>query len=77
MDRKSAKDAKLVHVLSSGLKAASTWYKTEVLQACREACGGQGFLAANRIGPMKTDMDVDVTFEVRELAARERLLYCS
>jgi hypothetical protein len=22
-----------------------------------------GFLAANKIGPMKTDMDVDVTFE--------------
>lgn len=33
------------------------------LQACREACGGQGFLAANKIGPLKSDMDVDVTFE--------------
>ena len=32
-------------------------------QACREACGGQGFLAANKIGPLKSDMDVDVTFE--------------
>ena len=32
-------------------------------QACRECCGGMGFLAANRIGPLKNDMDVDVTFE--------------
>ncbi len=35
----------------------------QVLQQCRECCGGMGFLAANKIGPMKTDMDVDVTFE--------------
>lgn len=56
-------DAKLVHIRSSGLKAASTWHRVEILQACRECCGGMGFLAANRIGPLKNDMDVDVTFE--------------
>jgi acyl-CoA oxidase len=56
-------DAKLVHVRSSGLKAAATWHRVEILQACRECCGGMGFLAANRIGPLKNDMDVDVTFE--------------
>ena len=50
-------------MLSSGLKAAATWGRVEILQQCRECCGGQGFLAANKIGPMKTDMDVDVTFE--------------
>jgi len=56
-------DPKLVHVLSSGLKAAATWQRVESLQAARECCGGQGVLSANRIGPMRTDMDVDVTFE--------------
>eukprot|EP00879_Flechtneria_rotunda_P009942 GHRR01010397.1.p1 GENE.GHRR01010397.1~~GHRR01010397.1.p1 ORF type:complete len:600 (+),score=211.63 GHRR01010397.1:456-2255(+) len=56
-------DPKLVHVLSSGLKAAATWSRVEILQQCRECCGGMGFLSANKIGPMKTDMDVDVTFE--------------
>lgn len=57
------KDGKAIHVLSSGLKAAATWSRVDILQKCRECCGGQGFLAANKIGPMKTDMDVDVTFE--------------
>lgn len=56
-------DAKRVHMQSSGLKAAATWHRVEILQACRESCGGMGFLAQNRIGPMKNDMDVDVTFE--------------
>eukprot|EP00889_Picochlorum_renovo_P002955 jgi/Picre1/29985/NNA_005361.t1 len=32
-------------------------------QECRECCGGMGFLAANKIGPMLNDMNVDVTFE--------------
>lgn len=35
----------------------------EVLQECRESMGGQGFLASNKIGPMITDTNVDVTFE--------------
>ena len=56
-------DAKAIHVVSSGLKAGATWARVEALQAARECCGGQGFLAMNKIGPMKNDMDVDVTFE--------------
>lgn len=77
MDRKQPSDAKAVHVVSSGLKAGATWTRVEVLQACREACGGMGFLAANRIGPMKTDTDVDVTFEVRgaELVGVDRRVF--
>jgi acyl-CoA oxidase len=34
-----------------------------MLQACREACGGQGYLAENRFGRLKADTDVFVTFE--------------
>lgn len=56
-------DTKLLHVMSSGLKSAATWSRVETLQICRECCGGQGFLAKNRIGSYKTDCDVDVTFE--------------
>lgn len=56
-------DAKQIHVLSAGLKAAATWHRVQILQDCRECCGGMGFLAANKIGPMLNDMNVDVTFE--------------
>lgn len=59
----SQRNAKRVHVLSSGLKAAATWHRVQILQDCRECCGGQGFLAINKIGPMLNDMNVDVTFE--------------
>ncbi len=55
--------AKQVHVLSSGLKAAATWHRTAILQDCRECCGGLGVMAANKIGPLLNDMNVDVTFE--------------
>ena len=54
---------KQLHVMSAGLKAASTWSKVDGLQKCRECCGGQGFLAINKIGPMAVDTNVDATFE--------------
>ncbi|KAL4448859.1 hypothetical protein ABPG77_007576 [Micractinium sp. CCAP 211/92] len=54
---------KTVHVVSSGLKAGATWHRVRILQDCRECCGGMGFMAANRIGPLLNDMNVDTTFE--------------
>lgn len=40
-----------------------TWHRTKTLQECREACGGMGFMAANRIGPLMNDSNIDVTWE--------------
>ena len=59
----SAEASRQLHISSSGIKAAATWYRVRVLQDCRECCGGMGVLANNRIGPLLTDMNVDTTFE--------------
>eukprot|EP01026_Neomeris_dumetosa_P054730 TRINITY_DN49356_c0_g1_i17.p1 TRINITY_DN49356_c0_g1~~TRINITY_DN49356_c0_g1_i17.p1 ORF type:complete len:638 (-),score=92.85 TRINITY_DN49356_c0_g1_i17:496-2340(-) len=55
--------SKKLHILSSGLKAASSWNRVTFMQHCRECCGGLGVLSQNKIGPMIADMNVDVTFE--------------
>lgn len=52
-----------LHVIAAALKPYCTWHKGTTQQLCREVCGGQGFHAANRIGIMKADGDVDATWE--------------
>jgi acyl-CoA oxidase len=52
-----------IGTLAAGLKALGTWQAIETLQACRESCGGQGYLSANRIDALRTDADVFATFE--------------
>jgi acyl-CoA oxidase len=49
--------------LAAGLKAATTWHATQAIQTCREACGGEGYLAENRISALKADTDIYTTFE--------------
>ena len=48
---------------AAGTKAVSTWHATDTIQACREACGGAGYLMENRFAAMKADTDVFTTFE--------------
>ncbi|MEU5880849.1 acyl-CoA dehydrogenase [Spirillospora sp. NPDC047279] len=48
---------------AAGIKAVSTWHATKVIQTCREACGGAGYLTANRLTQLKADTDVFTTFE--------------
>jgi len=59
----SSEDRREVESLAAGLKAYSTWHATDTIQACREACGGQGYLAVNRFAALKADSDVFTTFE--------------
>ena len=40
-----------------------TWHNMKTLQECREACGGQGLKTENRIGHLKGEYDVQLTFE--------------
>lgn len=61
--QRSDDDAREVEALAAGLKAWGTWNTTKTLQICREACGGQGYMAVNRFAALKADTDVFTTFE--------------
>ncbi len=48
---------------AAALKSMATWHATDVIQECREACGGQGYAAHNRFAALKADSDIFTTFE--------------
>ncbi|MQA02587.1 MAG: acyl-CoA oxidase [Streptosporangiales bacterium] len=48
---------------AAGIKAVATWHATRTIQACREACGGAGYLSENQLPSLKADTDVFTTFE--------------
>ncbi|UIP59554.1 acyl-CoA dehydrogenase family protein [Agromyces marinus] len=56
-------DRQDLETIAAALKPLSTWHALDTLQEAREACGGAGFLAANRIVGLRQDLDVYVTFE--------------
>ncbi len=63
---------------AAGLKAANTWHATHTIQEAREACGGAGYMAENRLIALKGDTDVFTTFEgdnhvLTQLVAKELL----
>jgi acyl-CoA oxidase len=67
-----------IEALAAGMKAYSTWSTTAVLQECREAIGGKGYLSENRIDALKNDTEIYTTFEgdntvLMQLVAKNRL----
>ncbi|WP_309068602.1 acyl-CoA dehydrogenase [Microbacterium sp.] len=52
-----------LETLAAALKSLSTWHALDTIQEAREACGGSGFLAENRLVGLRADLDVYVTFE--------------
>ncbi len=67
-----------IEALAAGMKAYSTWSTTDILQECREACGGKGYLSENRIDALKNDTEIYTTFEgdntvLMQLVAKNRL----
>ncbi len=48
---------------AAGLKALATRFANDTIQECREACGGAGYLAENRLVGLRADADVFATFE--------------
>ncbi len=52
-----------LETLAAALKPYATWSALDIVQGAREACGGQGFLAENRLATLRADLDVYATFE--------------
>ncbi|MGB3414396.1 MAG: acyl-CoA dehydrogenase [Microbacteriaceae bacterium] len=48
---------------AAALKVSSTWNALDSLQESREATGGAGFMASNRLVGLRSDLDVYATFE--------------
>ena len=61
-DRTEA-DMRSIETLAAALKSEATWFTSDTIQACREACGGKGYLAENRFADFKADSDIFTTFE--------------
>lgn len=61
--KRSEEDIREIESMAAGLKAYATWFTTEALQECREACGGKGYLAENRFADLKADTEIFTTFE--------------
>ena len=62
-DDYSDRQQRQLEARAAGIKAVSTWHATSTIQTCREACGGAGYMWANRFAALKADTDVFTTFE--------------
>ncbi|MDH6194868.1 acyl-CoA oxidase [Mycobacterium frederiksbergense] len=77
-DHPDAEEQRELDARAAGLKAANTWHASRAIQEAREACGGAGYLAENRLIALRADTDVFTTFEgdnhvLTQLVAKELL----
>jgi acyl-CoA oxidase len=77
-DAADAEEQRELESRAAGLKAANTWHATRAIQEAREACGGAGYMADNRLIALRADTDVFTTFEgdnhvLTQLVAKELL----
>ncbi len=77
-DAPDAEEQRELEARAAGLKAANTWHASRAIQEAREACGGAGYMAENRLVALRGDTDVFTTFEgdnhvLTQLVAKELL----
>lgn len=56
-------DTRELEAEAAALKALTTAWAVETARACREACGGQGYLSVNRLPDLCADVEIFTTFE--------------
>ncbi|KAM0727731.1 Peroxisomal acyl-coenzyme A oxidase 3 [Formica fusca] len=52
-----------IHVLSCATKPLCSWIARDMIQDCRESCGGHGYLKMSRFGEIRADNDANCTYE--------------
>jgi acyl-CoA oxidase len=57
------REQRQLETLAAGLKATATRFANDTIQECREACGGAGYMAENRLVGLRADADIFATFE--------------
>ena len=77
-DVADAEEQRELESRAAGLKAANTWHASRAIQEAREACGGAGYMADNRLIALRGDTDVFTTFDgdnhvLTQLVAKELL----
>ena len=61
--RQEAPAGRVLETKIAALKAYCSWTALQAVQTCRECCGGAAYLAENRLGLIRADLDVFTTFE--------------
>ena len=56
-------DTREIEASAAVLKALASTHAVETLAECRRACGGQGYLAVNRLPDLMNDVEIFTTFE--------------
>ncbi|XP_015437004.1 PREDICTED: peroxisomal acyl-coenzyme A oxidase 3-like [Dufourea novaeangliae] len=52
-----------IHALSSAAKPVCSWTTRDIIQDCRESCGGHGYLKMSRLGDLRAENDANCTYE--------------